>query len=83
MLGPRLSARSLAGYETADRLFNYVRLTMPYGVGGSLSDDRYWAVVAYVVDAREVAVWEGRLEEAGEVGLSATSNVQRATEGGG
>lgn len=79
-LGPRLSARALAGYETAARLVGYLRLTMPYGAAGTLSDDQYWSVVAYLAASRELARWEGRLEGR-EVRLSAVGNAENAEAG--
>ena len=48
-IGARLSRAGLASYGSAERLVDYVRLAMPYGLGGALTDDEYLAVVAYML----------------------------------
>ncbi len=48
-IGARLSRVGLASYRSTDRLVDYTRLAMPYGMGGALTDDEYFAVVAYML----------------------------------
>lgn len=54
-IGPRLTAQSLAGYATARALFDYTRLTMPYGASGTLTDEQCWQVVAYLIAFHSLA----------------------------
>jgi mono/diheme cytochrome c family protein len=46
-----LDASTLAAYGTARELFEYTRSTMPPAAPGSLSDQQYWDVVAYLLAA--------------------------------
>lgn len=48
-IGARLTQAGLASYGSAGRLVDYTRLAMPYGLGGTLTDDQYRAVVAYLL----------------------------------
>lgn len=48
-IGARLSRTGLASYRSTERLVDYIRLAMPYGMGGALTDDEYRAVVAYLL----------------------------------
>ena len=48
-IGARLTRAGLASYRSPDRLVDYVRLAMPYGMGGVLTDGEYRAVVAYML----------------------------------
>jgi len=41
----------LAGYRTADQLFAYVRRSMPSDDPGSLREQDYWDVIAFLLDA--------------------------------
>lgn len=51
--GPRLigPAPVLAGYPTAQHLFEFVRSDMPADAPGTLSEAEYWDVLAFVLDA--------------------------------
>lgn len=52
--GPVLDTTALAKYGTALELFAYTRRTMPPGAPGSLPDQHYWAVVAYMLAAEDL-----------------------------
>lgn len=47
-------SRRIASYGTTDRLYDYVSRTMPFDDAGSLSEDQYWVVIAYLLDANEL-----------------------------
>lgn len=49
--GPILDAPTLATYRTARELFVYTQRTMPPTAPGSLSEQQYWNVVAYLLAA--------------------------------
>ena len=48
-IGTRLTPSGLAAYGSPGGLVDYTRLAMPYGMGGTLADDEYRAVVAYLL----------------------------------
>ena len=48
-LGPRVTPPMLASYRSVGNLVDYTRRTMPYGLGGTLPDDEYRAVVAFLL----------------------------------
>jgi S-disulfanyl-L-cysteine oxidoreductase SoxD len=54
--GPVLvgGSRRIASYETTDRLYDYVSRTMPFDDAGSLSEDEYWSVIAYLLDENDL-----------------------------
>jgi S-disulfanyl-L-cysteine oxidoreductase SoxD len=47
-------SRRIASYGDTDRLYDYVSRTMPFDDAGSLSEDQYWEVIAYLLDANEL-----------------------------
>ena len=47
-------SRRIASYGDTDRLYDYVSRTMPFDDAGSLTEDQYWAVIAYLLDANEL-----------------------------
>ncbi len=51
-IGAPLSPRVLASYGTAQILFNYVRLAMPYQAPRSLSNEEYWLSVGHLLRSR-------------------------------
>ena len=60
-IGTRLTRPVLASRRSPELLVDYTRLAMPYGMGGTLTDDEYRAVVAYLLHehgllAEDVAV---------------------------
>ncbi|GEM_PF-1688962 len=48
-IGPELTRGVLANYRTADRLFRYVSRAMPYDAPGSLEEQTYWDIVAFLL----------------------------------
>ena len=67
-IGSPLGPRVLASYGTAQLLFNYVRLAMPYEAPRSLSNEEYWLVVGHLLRSRglvdeDVVVNEDTAEE--------------------
>jgi mono/diheme cytochrome c family protein len=54
--GPVLigGSRRIASYGDTDRLYDYVSRTMPFDDAGSLSEEQYWEVIAYLLDANEL-----------------------------
>ncbi len=50
--GPELDTEALAAYGTAGELFAYTQSTMPPAAPGSLSDQQYWDVTAYLLSTR-------------------------------
>lgn len=53
--GEKLSPYILASYYSARNLHDYIALAMPHDEPGSLSEEEYWAVTAYLVADRGVA----------------------------
>lgn len=51
-IGSPLDPRVLASYGTAQLLFNYVRLAMPYEAPRTLSNDEYWLAVGHLLRSR-------------------------------
>ena len=51
-IGAPLDPRVLAAYGTAQLLFNYVRLAMPYDAPRTLSDEQYWLTVGHLLRSR-------------------------------
>jgi cytochrome c len=54
--GPLLigGSRRIASYENTDRLYDYVSRTMPFDDAGSLSEDEYWASIAFLLQENEL-----------------------------
>lgn len=54
--GPVLvgGSRRIASYGDSTRLYNYVSTTMPFDEIGSLSEDQYWNVVAFLLDQNDL-----------------------------
>lgn len=54
--GPVLigGSRRIASYEDTDRLYDYVSRTMPFDDAGSLSEDEYWASIAYLLQENDL-----------------------------
>lgn len=55
-IGVALSERVIASYGTSQRLFNYLRVAMPYGAPGSLAEGEYWDLVAFLTRDRGFVV---------------------------
>jgi S-disulfanyl-L-cysteine oxidoreductase SoxD len=47
-------SRRIASYGDTDRLYDYVSRTMPFDDAGSLSEEQYWGVIAYLLGANEL-----------------------------
>lgn len=43
-------SRRIASYETTTRLYDYVSRTMPFDEPGTLDEDEYWNVIAFLLD---------------------------------
>jgi len=54
--GPVLigGSRRIASYESTDRLYDYVSRTMPFDDAGSLSEDEYWASIAFLLQENDL-----------------------------
>lgn len=53
-IGAALTAKVLAGYSTVGALDRYLRVAMPHETPGSLSDAEYEAILAYLIESREL-----------------------------
>ncbi len=53
-IGSPLPPRVLASYGTAQLLFNYVRLAMPYQAPRTLSNEEYWLIVGHLLRSRRL-----------------------------
>ena len=51
-IGSPLPPRILASYGTAQLLFNYVRLAMPYEAPRTLTNEEYWQTVGHLLRSR-------------------------------
>jgi len=69
-IGPRLTRPVLASRRSPGLLVDYTRLTMPYGMGGALTDDEYRAVVAFLLHEH------GLLPENMAVGTASADTVR-------
>ncbi|MYA65441.1 MAG: cytochrome c [Gemmatimonadetes bacterium] len=58
-IGAELTARVLAGYSTVGALDRYLRVAMPHETPGSLTDAEYEAILAYLIESRELVAGEG------------------------
>lgn len=47
---PLVGDKALADYHSAKDLFDYIKANMPPSKEGSLPDDDYWAVTAWILD---------------------------------
>ena len=48
-IGPQITRPVLASRRSPGLLVDYTQQTMPYGMGGALTDDEYRAVVAFLL----------------------------------
>lgn len=55
---PLVGPDSLERFRTAGQVYAYVKAAMPYQAPGTLSDEEYLAITAFL--AREHGVWDGR-----------------------
>jgi mono/diheme cytochrome c family protein len=70
-IGPAVigERHGLRGYGTAQGLFDYVSRTMPFDAAGSLSEQAYWDVLAYILTEN------GYLAEGTELGPENAADV--------
>ena len=75
-IGSPLDPRVLASYGTAQLLFNYVRLAMPYEAPRTLSNDEYWLAVGHLLRSRGLVDedLDVNAETAGEITLDGGTN---------
>lgn len=52
LVGPK----ALDDYKNAKQMFDYTKANMPPDKGGSLSDDEYWSVVAFLVKKNDLPI---------------------------
>lgn len=53
-MGDELRPLNFRFHGTAQGLYNYVSRAMPWGAPGTLTDDEYWAVLAYLLDKHDM-----------------------------
>jgi len=70
----------LAQHQTAAGLYQFIRTRMPWQAPGILSDEEYWQLTAFLVDASGIAVGETPLgpENAADVGLAPQASQTQA-----
>ena len=69
-IGTPLAPRVLASYRTAQLLFNYVRLAMPYEAPRTLSDEAYWLTVGHLLRSRGLVDEDAVVNEETAEGIS-------------
>jgi len=69
-IGSPLYPRVLASYGSAQRLFNYVRLAMPYEAPRSLSNEEYWLAVGHLLRSRGLVDEDAVVNERTAEGIS-------------
>ena len=47
-------SKRIASYESTTRLYDYISRTMPFDNPGTLSEQEYWDVIAFLLDANEL-----------------------------
>jgi hypothetical protein len=80
-IGSPLDPRVLASYGTAQLLFNYVRLAMPYEAPRTLSNDEYWLAVGHLLRSRGLVGEDVPVnaETAGGITLDGTATLDGNT----
>ena len=73
-IGAELTAGVLAGYSTVGTLDRYLRVAMPHETPGSLTDAEYEAILAYLIESRELVAGDG------DVGALPDSTALRVPE---
>ncbi len=54
VVGPDLTATTLANFDSAQTLHEYISTKMPQTNPGSLTSEQYWAVEAYLIDRADM-----------------------------
>lgn len=57
-IGAELTAKVLAAYSTVGALDRYLRVAMPHETPGSLTNAEYEAILAYLIESRELVAGE-------------------------
>ncbi len=76
---PIMGTGTLARFQTAQDLYDFVSTRMPYQVPGTMTSNDYWSVVAYLLQKHGVTVNELNSQNARAVRLQAapaTSNLE-------
>ncbi len=74
-IGSPLGPRVLASYGTAQLLFNYVRLAMPYEAPRTLSNEEYWLTVGHLLRSRGLVGEDAVVNEATAQGITLEGGV--------
>ena len=74
-IGAELTPRVLAAYSTVGALDSYLRFAMPHETPGSLLSAEYAAILAYLIESRDL------VEGDGDPGELAPSTALRVAEG--
>ena len=74
-IGSPLGARVLASYGTAQLLFNYVRLAMPYQAPRTLSNEEYWLTVGHLLRSRGLVGEDAVVNEETAEGITLDSGA--------
>ena len=69
-IGSPLHPRVLASYGTAQLLFNYVRLAMPYEAPRTLSNEEYWLTVGHLLRSRGLVVEDAVVNQETAAGIT-------------
>ncbi len=79
--GPQLAGATFIsqwGDKTAGDLINFMRATMPPGAGGSLPDQSYASLAAYILDANSARPGDRALAMDSKVSIRSVATGQRA-----
>lgn len=52
-IGPVLRPKVVYTYKSAAKFQRYIQKTMPYEAGGTLKEQQYWDIVAFILASRE------------------------------
>ena len=80
--GPQLAGSNFIrqwGDKTAGELINFIRATMPPGAGGSLPDQTYINVAAFILDANSARPGAQALTTQSTVSIRSVATGQRAS----
>ena len=69
-IGSPLGPRVVASYGTAQLLFNYVRLAMPYEAPRTLSNEEYWLTVGHLLRSRGLVAEDAVVNEETAEGIT-------------
>ena len=75
-IGAPLEPRVLASYGTAQLLFNYVRLAMPYEAPRTLTNEEYWLAVGHLLRSRGLVAEDAVINERTAEGIALGSGTR-------